>query len=189
MSYILSELNSRDTCIKVAHLLRQTTNESVSNLLQRLRVLCIFIRCLNQETFQAYFNCTYDHFAIQLRSIIINFAFKVCQIDYQLTDYQQLPAIQLVSSLVNAQSGVKQTLETFQLAAVLIIDREVTDIALIERTLKRLYQYKCSTYILMLLKYVIRLPESQFINNLPGFYNIVVDAFWELSRKLTLFFF
>lgn len=181
MAYILTELGSREMTLRVAQALRASNNESVASLVQRLRVLCVFIRCLNEEGFNSTFNCSIDSFAQQMNSIILNFAFKVCQVDSDLATYKN--AEQFVTSLINAQGGIKQTLETFQLAAVSIIDQHVTEPKLIEKTLKRLIQYKCSRYVAMLIQYAVHLPEFQSMANIPTAYNTICDAFWESTEN------
>jgi hypothetical protein len=183
MAYILTELDSVEICRRVANHLISTNNESASNLLQRLRILCVFIRCLNERKFESCFSQKICEFSEQLFSMILSFAFKVCQVDCTVADYVKCSPQKFVADLVNAQRGVKQSLETFQLAAVAIIDHRIVDNVLIERTLKRLMQYKCAPYISTLLTYTIRLPNLQFSNSFPAFYSSVNDAFWDSVLK------
>uniref|UniRef100_A0AC34Q5K0 Kinetochore-associated protein 1 n=1 Tax=Panagrolaimus sp. JU765 TaxID=591449 RepID=A0AC34Q5K0_9BILA len=182
LAHILKELDSQSCALKVANKLRDE-NVSTAALVQKLKLLCVFIRYLTDNQFLKYFGCPVSSFGDQMSTLILQSALSFCNVNMTLKEFHNLPPLQIVTMLLNLTGGIKSCRETYQLAAALIIDHEIKEQAIVEKVLKRLHQYKCYDSLIALLRYAVTLVDGKFSENLSNYYVTLFDYKFDILKR------
>jgi hypothetical protein len=144
-------------------------SQSQANYTIILRIACCVLRYYNDEQLMETFGSTRLKICERLTTILQERVLKISRVDLPLESLQSR-STDMFRRLLSAQSTYRHTAEIGHLLACAVLDKNITDISIIEQVAQRVFQLRQKKHLFALLKHARKLAEVKTMKNIVTYY-------------------